>query len=207
MVKLNDNAIPIFISGDQNGKFDAVISNCHGFDNAYLIAYDAIKNKQSAKIEFNSKDESSFGLIRACDQSYSEGIYMFFEDGTHKIIEPAVVDQILKSDSLNSREVYNIYAMDSDGQGGLAHYTIQLFRTKISANIFSDWQLAWGASASKDFAKYSLDQNNLRFEIFSLSDIKGEFVNLLIKDASLDYGVNHNEIKKNVNISVKAKIQ
>lgn len=207
MIKLDDNAIPVFISGDQNGKFDAVISNCHGFDNAYIIAYDAVRNKQSIKIEFNSKDESNFGLVRACDQSYSEGIYMFLEDGSHKIIEPAVVDLILKADSLNSREVYNIYAMDSDGQGGIAHYNVQLFRTKISANSFSAWDLSWTVNASNNFPYCNLIQNNSRFQILSLSEIKGEFVNILIKGASLNCGViNQNEIKKNVNISIKAKI-
>ncbi|MBK9993621.1 MAG: carboxypeptidase regulatory-like domain-containing protein [Saprospiraceae bacterium] len=207
MIKLNDNAIPIFISGDQNGKFDAVVSNCHGFDNAYLIAYDALNNKQSKIIEFNSSDQLDFGLIRACDQSYSEGIYMFFEDGSHKILEPAVVDLIVKADSLNRREVFNIYAVDSDGQGGIAHYNVQLFRTRISANIFSAWDLSWTVNASNNFPYCNLIQNNSRFQILSLSEIKGEFVNILIKDASLNCGViNQNEIKKNVNISIKAKI-
>ena len=207
MIKLNDNAIPIFISGDQNGKFDAVVSNCHGFDNAYLIAYDALNNMQSKIIEFNSSDQLDFGLIRACDQSYSEGIYMFFEDGSHKILEPAVVDLIVKADSLNRREVFNIYAVDSDGQGGIAHYNVQLFRTRISANIFSAWDLSWTVNASNNFPYCNLIQNNSRFQILSLSEIKGEFVNILIKDASLNCGViNQNEIKKNVNISIKAKI-
>ncbi len=207
MIKLNDNAIPIFISGDQNGKFEAVVSNCHGFDNTYLIAYDGLNNKQSKIIEFNSSDQLDFGLIRACDQSYSEGIYMFFEDGTNKIIEPAVVDLIIKADSLNNQEVYNIYAMDSDGQGGIAHYNVQLFRTRISANIFGAWNLLWTANATKFFPYYYLYHNNLEFEIFSLSDIKGKFVNILIKNMKVNYVTNQSIEKSNVNISIKAKIQ
>ncbi|MBK8735653.1 MAG: hypothetical protein IPL98_07040 [Saprospiraceae bacterium] len=206
MIKLNDNAIPIFISGDQNGKFEAVVSNCHGFDNTYLIAYDGLNNKQSKIIEFNSSDQLDFGLIRACDQSYSEGIYMFFEDGSHKILEPAVVDLIIKADSLNRREVFNILAVDSDGNGGIAYYNIQLFRTKISANSFSVWNLLW-TQMQRNFPYYYLYHNNLEFEIFSLSDIKGKFVNILIKNMKVNYVTNQSIEKSNVNISIKAKIQ
>lgn len=107
------------------------------------------------------------------------------------------MDLIVKADSLNRREVFNIYAVDSDGQGGIAHYNVQLFRTRISANIFSAWDLSWTVNASNNFPYCNLIQNNSRFQILSLSEIKGEFVNILIKDASLNCGViNQNEIKR-----------